>query len=189
MFVLIPVLQDTVVGVPPYPFTLQDPSDVRIAECWYARPDAHSCSSLAMCDPRTAGHQVGPTTPIAPMTSGLSWCSSAHLSRGFTQGLPNGASWSAKTLSAAFPHAHPLCGSLPARAGACPALPPVSGRQCDIYYPLQVPSAPTGQIRTWGHRFVQHSRQEGEESDEVNWWLWQFGRGKPRLAGLSVADT
>ena len=138
MFVLIPVLQDTVVGVPPYPFTLQDPSDVRIAECWYARPDAHSCSSLAMCDPRTAGHQVGPTTPIAPMTSGLSWCSSAHLSRGFTQGLPNGASWSAKTLSAAFPHAHPLCGSLPARAGACPALPPVSGRERDIYYPSTI---------------------------------------------------
>ena len=24
---------------------------------------------------------------------------------------------------------------------------------------------------------------------EVNLWLWQFGRGKPRLGGLSVADT
>ena len=58
------------------------PSDVPIAECWYVRPDAPSCSSLAMCDPRTADHQVGPTTPMAPMTSrsGLRWCSSAPLS-------------------------------------------------------------------------------------------------------------
>ena len=24
---------------------------------------------------------------------------------------------------------------------------------------------------------------------EINQWLWQFGRGKPRLGGLSVAET
>jgi hypothetical protein len=24
---------------------------------------------------------------------------------------------------------------------------------------------------------------------ELNAWLWQFGRGKPRVGGLSVADT
>ncbi len=24
---------------------------------------------------------------------------------------------------------------------------------------------------------------------EVNQWLWQFGRGKPRLGGLSVEET
>ena len=24
---------------------------------------------------------------------------------------------------------------------------------------------------------------------EVNYWLWMFGRGKPRLGGLSVAET
>jgi hypothetical protein len=24
---------------------------------------------------------------------------------------------------------------------------------------------------------------------EVNPWLWQFGRGKPRLGGLSVEET
>ena len=24
---------------------------------------------------------------------------------------------------------------------------------------------------------------------EVNPWLWQFGRGRPRLAGLSVSET
>ena len=24
---------------------------------------------------------------------------------------------------------------------------------------------------------------------EINQWLWQFGRGKPRLGGLSAAET
>ena len=24
---------------------------------------------------------------------------------------------------------------------------------------------------------------------EINQWLWQFGRGKPRLGGLSVAEN
>ena len=90
-FILIPVLQDTVVILPPCPFTLQDPSDIPIAECWYARPDAPSCSSLAMCDPRTAGHQVWPTTPMAPITSGMSWFSSAPLNRWI---YPRTAQWS-----------------------------------------------------------------------------------------------
>ena len=31
--------------------------------------------------------------------------------------------------------------------------------------------------------------QKGSNVYEVNLWLWQFGRGKPRLGGLSVADT
>ena len=52
--------------LPQYPFTLQDPSDVPIAECWYAHPDVPSCSSLAMWDQRKAGQQVGPTTPMVP---------------------------------------------------------------------------------------------------------------------------
>ena len=28
-----------------------------------------------------------------------------------------------------------------------------------------------------------------DSQPEVNPWLWQFGRGKPRLGGLSVEDT
>ena len=31
--------------------------------------------------------------------------------------------------------------------------------------------------------------RKGSNVYEVNLWLWQFGRGKPRLGGLSVADT
>ena len=31
--------------------------------------------------------------------------------------------------------------------------------------------------------------RRGSNVYEVNQWLWQFGRGKPRLGGLSVEDT
>ena len=31
--------------------------------------------------------------------------------------------------------------------------------------------------------------RRGSNIYEVNPWLWQFGRGKPRLGGLSVEDT
>ena len=31
--------------------------------------------------------------------------------------------------------------------------------------------------------------RRGSNVCEVNPWLWQFGRGKPRLGGLSVEDT
>ena len=61
------------------------------------------------------------------------------------------------------PHTHPFCGSLPAHAGASPALSPVSGQERDIYYPVQVKSAPTGQNPTRQHRFIQRSRQEGAQ--------------------------
>ena len=33
------------------------------------------------------------------------------------------------------------------------------------------------------------SGRKGSNVYEVNQWLWQFGRGKPRLGGLSVVDT
>ena len=40
--------------------------------------------------------------------------------------------------------------------------------------------------------FVDTAAQYGRRGSnvyEVNHWLWMFGRGKPRLGGLSVAET
>ena len=31
--------------------------------------------------------------------------------------------------------------------------------------------------------------RKGSNVYEIKQWLWQFGRGKPRLGGLSVAET
>ncbi len=36
---------------------------------------------------------------------------------------------------------------------------------------------------------VDRDGRRGSNVYEVNPWLWQFGRGKPRLGGLSVEAT
>ena len=49
--------------VPPYPFTLQDPSDVPIAECWYARPQLFFTCNVRPKDgrpPSRANYTHGP---------------------------------------------------------------------------------------------------------------------------------
>ena len=55
--------------------------------------------------------------------------------------------------------------------------------------------------RLWGksaflwEKKMYHTSRAGREATsranvyEINQWLWQFGRGKPRLGGLSVAET
>ena len=42
------------------------------------------------------------------------------------------------------------------------------------------------------HAPVQHAGVDGRRGSnvyEVNHWLWMFGRSKPSLGGLSVAET
>ena len=36
---------------------------------------------------------------------------------------------------------------------------------------------------------ADESGWKGSNVYEINRWLWPFGRGKPRLGGLSVAET
>ena len=36
---------------------------------------------------------------------------------------------------------------------------------------------------------ADESGRKGSNVYEINQWLWQFGRAKPRLGGLSVAET
>ena len=124
-----------------------------------------------MCDPRTADHQVGPTTPMAPMTSrsGLRWCSSAPLSCWIYPRTVT-AQWSELECKN-FISLPPRPSSLWLPASMCwgeSRSSPVSGREHDmIYYHPQVrsESAPMGHIPIWHHwhRFVQRSRQDGEQ--------------------------
>ena len=42
------------------------------------------------------------------------------------------------------------------------------------------------------HRLADAADELGRKGSnvyEINQWLWQLGRGKPRLGGLSVAET
>ena len=50
-----------------------DPPEVPIAECWYAH-----LQLFYTCNDYTHGPDELQTTPMALMTSGLSWCSAAE---------------------------------------------------------------------------------------------------------------
>lgn len=102
-----------------------------------------------------------------------------------------GDSWRAEVVWA-LTNSHYVCGSRRECAGACAFDTLVSPWQLYSNDPTQIPSTPTHQVPTRLLRCVQRVRQEGKQRIivyELNQWLWQFGRGKPRLGGLSVNET
>ena len=58
-----------------------------------------------------------------------------------------------------------------------PTLPHLYSKHKDADFPMGCADA----VAVGGRR--------GSHVYEVNPWLWQFGRGKPRLGGLSVEET
>ena len=61
-------------------------------------------------------------------------------------------------------------------------------------HPTPAPPAPDRQVSTWAGRssaadVANEPGRKGSNVYEINQWLWQFGLGKPRLGGLSVAET
>ena len=60
---------------------------------------------------------------------------------------------------------------------ATPTIPHLYSKRKDSGFPMGCADAPAVDGR------------RGSNIYEVNPWLWQFGRGKPHLGGLSVEDT
>ena len=140
---------------------------------------APSCSSLATCYPRTAGHQVGPTTPIALMTSGLR-CSLAPLSRWI---YPRTAQWSeleCKNFTSHTPHPSSLW--LP--ASTCWGKS--SSSHC-FWTGMQRLLSPTSSVSTNGPNFhmvaqICPTQQAGRGAMNTRWTC-----GSGSLGGASLA--
>ena len=47
----------------------------------------------------------------------------------------------------------------------------------------------TARTRIRVSRLAAEDGRRGSNVYEVNPWLWQFGRGKPRLVGLTIEET
>ena len=90
--VLIPILQDTVVIVPPNPFTLQDPLDVPIGDSFYSRPQLFFTCHVRPKDCRQPTRTNYIHCPDDILLELLFFSTFQLLD------LPNGASWSAETL-------------------------------------------------------------------------------------------
>jgi len=88
----IPCLQDTVLTVPPYPFVLDDPTDVPIEASppqasWIAHP---SCFPLALWDLRVGGSRKEQWTRLALMTITVTSWSDDDQSTSWTSGCGTG---------------------------------------------------------------------------------------------------
>ena len=173
--------------VPQNPFTLQDQSDVPIAQRWHASPQLFFTCNVLPVGPTTV------TTPRALMTS-------LRLELVFFSIF--------ELLD--LPKDCPM-----ERAGVQKLYEPsptpthfVSPCQCQhvlgrvqlflLFWDWNLTS-------TIPYKYCQHKRARfshasgstdssnaaGRKRSNVceNLWLWQFGRGNPRLRGLSVADT
>ena len=171
--------------VPQYPFTLQDPSDVPIAEYWYASPQLFFTCNVLPKDSRPPSRA---NYTHSPDDIRLEVFFSAFESMDLPKDCPMERAGVQKLYE---PYPTPILFVAPCQH--------VLG-QVQLF-PLFLDGNATPTIP---YKFSQHQRakfphgstdlsnaagRKGSNEYEVNLRLWQFGRGKPRLGGLSVADT
>ncbi len=177
-------MQDTILIIPPYPYCIEEVfEDVPLDDCWFARPQL-----LFTCYLRPKGGRSpkNPTYSCGPddLRYSLVFFSTFEELK-----LP--ISWpmeSAGVTKLYEPFPTP-----------CLYVAPAANMVSRI--PL-IPLFLAG--NSIPHKYNQHKRSGfpvgccdtaaadgrcGSNVYEVNPWLWQFGRGKPILGGLSVEDT
>ena len=180
-------MQDTILVVPPYPYCIEEVSqDVPLEDCWYARPQLLFTCYLRPTGgrpPKNASYRCGPddlryNLVLFSTFEELKLPISGPMERaGVTK------------LYEPFPTPCLYVGLAARMVGRVPLIPLfLAGNS--------TPTIP--------HQYRQHKRsgfpvgicdtaaadgRRGSNVYEVNPWLWQFGRGKPRLGGLSVEKT
>jgi len=160
-------VQDTILVVPPYPYCIEEVSqDVPLEDCWYARPQLLFTCYLRPTGgrpPKNASYRCGPDD----LRYNLVFFSTFEELK-----LPiSGPMERAGVTKLYEPFPTPCLYVAPAArmVGRVPLIP--------LF--LAGNSTPTAAA----------DGRRGSNVYEVNPWLWQFGRGKPRLGGLSVEKT
>ena len=180
-------VQDTILVISPYPYCIEeDHNDIPLEDCWYARPQLLFTCYLRPTGgrpPKNASYRCGPDDLCH------------HL-----------------VFFSTFEELKlPISGPME-RAGVTKLYEPMP-TPCLFVAPAanmvgRVPLNPLflagNSTPTIPHKYSQHKRsgfpvgscdtaagdgRRGSNVYEVNPWLWQFGRGKPRLGGLSVEKT
>ena len=180
-------MQDTILVIPPYPYCIEeDPNDVLLEECWYARPQL-----LFTCYLRPKGGRP-------PKNRTYICC-------------PDDIPYHMVFFSTFEELKLPISGPME-RAGVVKLYEPfptpclyVAPAACMVGRVPLIPLFLAGNSTpTIPHKYSQHKSsgfpvgcsdsaaadgRRGSNVYEVNPWLWQFGRGKPRLGGLSCEET
>ncbi len=182
-------MQDTILVIPLYPYCIEEVNeDVPLEDCWYARMQL-----LFTCYLRPMGGRPPKNPSYRCSLDDLRY----HLVFFSTfEELKLPISWPMERAGVTK-----LYEPLPT---PCLYLAPAANMVGRVpLIPLFLPGNLTNTIP---HQYSQHKRsgfpvgscdtaaadgQRGSNLNvyEVNQWLWQFGRGKPRLGGLSVEKT
>jgi hypothetical protein len=180
-------MQDTILIIPPYPYCIDEVfEDVPLDDCWFACPQL-----LFTCYLRPKGGRP-------PKNPTYSCC-------------PDDLCYRLVFFSTFEELKVPIWG--PMESAGVNKLYEPSPTPCLYVAPAanmvgRIPLIPLflagNSTPTIPHKYNQHKRsgfpvgccdtaaadgRRGSNVYEVNPWLWQFGRGKPRLGGLSVEDT
>ena len=180
-------MQDTIVVIPPYPYNItEDIDDVAFKDCWYARPQLFFQCYLRPSggrQPKNQSYKIGPDDLMYNLV---------FFSTFEELELPiHGPMEDAGILKLYEP------GPIP-----CLYIAPFDHMVGRVpLFPLFLAGNSTPTIP---HKFSRHKAsgfpmgcadsassdgRRGSSVYEVNTWLWNFGRGKPRLGGLTVKET
>ena len=200
--------QDTVVIVSPYPYCIEEDShDVALEDCWFARPQFFFRCCLRPKDgrvPNNRNYKAGPGIykyiPVYPSTYVFNhYFTPDDLLRELVffntfeeLNLPiTGPMEDSGVVKLYEPSPTPclyvapvenMVGRVPLMplflaGNATPTIPHLYSKRKESGFPLGCADAAAVDGR------------RGSNVYEVNPWLWQFGRGKQRLGGLSVEKT
>jgi hypothetical protein len=180
-------VQDTVLVVPPYPYCIEeDRIDVPLEDCWYARPQLFFTCHLRPKHgrlPKNPSYRTGPDDLLFNLV---------FFSTFEELKLPiRGPMEDAGVVKLYEPSPTPCLYVAPAEnmvgrvpliplflaGNKTPTIPHVFSKRKDSGFPMGCADA------------AALDGRRGSNVYEVNPWLWQFGRGKPRLGGLTVAET
>ena len=180
-------VQDTILVIPPYPYCIEEvPQDVPLEECWYARPQLLFTCFLRPQGgrpPKNPSYRCGPDDRPYHLV---------FFSTFEELMLPiSGPMESAGVTKLYEPSPTPCLYVAPAAnmVGRVPLIPLfLSGNSTPTiphkYSKHKSSGFPAGSCDT-----AAADGRRGSNVYEVNPWLWQFGRGKPRLGGLSCEET
>ena len=180
-------MQDTIVVVPPYPYSItEDIEDVPFEDCWYARTQL-----LFQCHLRPAGGRPpkNPSYKIGPddLLFNLVFFSTFEELNLPMQGPMEGAG-----VLKLYEPGPILClyvAPVDHMVGRVPLIPLFLAGNSTPTIPHKLSKHKSSAFPMGFADTAASDGRRGCNVYEVNTWLWNFGRGKPRLGGLTVEET
>jgi hypothetical protein len=160
--------------IPPYPFTLEDPPNVPLEDTWYARPHLFfSCwfRPTGGRPPSQGNYTIGPDD--------------------FQMQLPARGPMDHATTKLYEPSPTPILFVAPLNnvLGRVPLFPLFLDGNATPTIPHHLRHLKASAFPHGAADAAKPEGRRGSNAYEVNTWLWQFGRGRERLGGLSVSET